>query len=124
MPTTKPLCVAAVSLAFLLPSFANALSWQFKDTPTQCQNLEVTASGGQPPYNLLLVPVGASLIANEVRSVQQIQFNDSSSLSFPLRYPQGESFVAVVSPFSSPLSVVSMLTTCLPFVVQSACKCR
>jgi hypothetical protein len=95
--------VAAVSLAFLLPSFANALSWQFKDTPTQCQNLEVTASGGQPPYTLLLVPVGASLLPNnaEVRSVQQIQFNDSSSLSFPLRYPQGESFVAVVSLLSS-----------------------
>jgi hypothetical protein len=97
--TTKMMrTLAILSLALVFPILANAFSWYFTDIPEQCQNLGVFASGGQPPYNILMVPVGASVLPNgvEVRSIQQIPFNDSSSLNFLLRYPQGESFVAVV----------------------------
>ncbi|KAI0029127.1 hypothetical protein K488DRAFT_14057, partial [Vararia minispora EC-137] len=78
---------------------SSAFTWQFNNQPHQCQNLQLSASGGSPPYSLLLVPFGPTVLPNniEARSLQQIQFNDSSSLEFQLRYPANETFIAVVS---------------------------
>ncbi|KAH9074156.1 hypothetical protein EDB83DRAFT_2312513 [Lactarius deliciosus] len=83
------------------PYYASAYTWQFTSQPRQCQNLSIDVQGsGQPPYSLLLIPNGPSPLPKntEVRTIQNIPFpGSSSSLSFNLNYPEGSSFVAVVS---------------------------
>lgn len=95
------------SLPFLslFPLLANAYTWQFTTQPSQCQNLNVAIKGsGQPPYTLLIIPVGPTPLPNntEVRLIQNIPFSGSSTtLSFKLTYPENSSFVAVVRSFLS-----------------------
>lgn len=85
----------------LLPSFSAAFTFNFTDTPRQCQNLSISIDGaGQPPYSVVLIPFGASPLPNniEARKIFQQQFSGSStSVSFPLNYPENSQFVAVVS---------------------------
>ncbi|KAH9039230.1 hypothetical protein EDB84DRAFT_1675349 [Lactarius hengduanensis] len=87
---------------FFFPYYASAaFTWQFTSQPRQCQNVSIDVQGsGQPPYSLLLIPNGPSPLPNntEVRTIQNIPFpGSSSSLSFNLNYPEGSSFVVVVS---------------------------
>jgi hypothetical protein len=59
----------------LFPTLITAFSWQFQNSPAQCQNASITLDGsGQPPYSILLVPVGPSPLANniEVRTIVNI----------------------------------------------------
>ncbi|KAI9458688.1 hypothetical protein BJY52DRAFT_420513 [Lactarius psammicola] len=84
---------------FIYPRYASAYSWQFTSQPSQCQNVSIAIQGsGQPPYSFLLIPNGPSILPNktEVRTIQNIPFT-GTSLSFTLNYPEGSSFVAVVS---------------------------
>ncbi|KAH9171379.1 hypothetical protein EDB89DRAFT_1887153 [Lactarius sanguifluus] len=89
------------SFFFFFPYYASAYTWQFTSQPRQCQNVSIDVQGsGQPPYSLLLIPNGPSSLPNntEVRTIQTIPFpGSSSSLSFNLNYPEGSSFVVVVS---------------------------
>lgn len=88
-----------LSLSLFLP-FVAGYSFSLGNTPEQCQNLfiNITGSGGQPPYRALIIPVGASPIANEVRRILDISFNGSSdSVSFKLPFPTESGFVTVVS---------------------------
>jgi len=101
-------------LVLELPALSNAYSWQFKSTPQQCTNvsIEITGSGGQPPYRILVVPVAASPFANgtEVRRIFEVPFDgDSTSVSFKLEYPANSQFVAVVSFFSTEASVAALV---------------
>ncbi|KAH9061117.1 hypothetical protein EDB87DRAFT_1612047 [Lactarius vividus] len=86
---------------FFFPYYASAYTWQFTSQPRQCQNVSIDVQGsGQPPYSLLLIPNGPSPLPNntEVRTIQNIHSLDQAqSLSFNLNYPEGSSFVAVVS---------------------------
>lgn len=90
-------CSLVVILLFPL---VNAYTWEFTSPPTQCGNvtLSISGSGGQPPYNLLIIPNGPSPLPNdvEVRTIQNIPFS-GTSMSFKLNYPENSSFVAVVS---------------------------
>ncbi|OCH85773.1 hypothetical protein OBBRIDRAFT_814944 [Obba rivulosa] len=93
--------LALYSLA-LLPSLVSAYSFSFASTPQQCKNLtiDIAGSGGQPPYNVVVIPFGASPLANnvEVRKIFQVNFTgDATSTSFQLKYPANSQFVAVVS---------------------------
>ncbi|KAH9003379.1 hypothetical protein EDB86DRAFT_2354083 [Lactarius hatsudake] len=86
---------------FFFPYYASAYTWQFTSQPRQCQNVSIDVQGsGQPPYSFLLIPNGPPPLPDntEVRRIQNIPFpGSSSSLSFNLNYPEGSSFVAVVS---------------------------
>ncbi|KAI0312159.1 hypothetical protein OF83DRAFT_1067664 [Amylostereum chailletii] len=89
-------------LPFLLPSVSfAAFTWKFTSTPHQCQDLSVSVSGsGQPPYSLLIIPSGPTILPNaiEARTIQQHDFDgDSTTLTFKLNYPADSGFVAVVS---------------------------
>ncbi|KAH9941607.1 uncharacterized protein BXZ73DRAFT_41530 [Epithele typhae] len=87
----------------VLPFAAVAAAYSFNivSTPRQCQTLEVdiTGSGGSPPYSLLLVPTGPTPLANQVeaRRITEVPFNTSSSVSFQLKFPENSQFIAVVS---------------------------
>ncbi|CCM04889.1 uncharacterized protein FIBRA_07085 [Fibroporia radiculosa] len=86
-------------LALLLPAFASAFSFEFTNTPEQCQNLSLSITGsGTPPYSVLVIPFGPSPLANniEVRKIFSVQFSGTSH-SFQLNYPGDSQFVAVVS---------------------------
>jgi hypothetical protein len=89
----------AVSFAFYSP-LVSGFSFNINNTPQQCQNLSIsiTGSGGQAPYSALIVPFGASPLANntEVRKIVSKAF-DGTSLSFQLTYPENSQFVVVVS---------------------------
>ena len=91
----------AAILAAELASFAAAYSFNIVSTPRQCSNLtvQITGGGGQPPYNLLIIPVGPSPLPNatEVRRITNVQFNSSTSVDFELAFPENSQFVAVVS---------------------------
>ena len=93
-----------LTIPFFFFSFfrhASAYTWQFTSQPLQCQNVSIAVQGsGQPPYSLLLIPSGPSLLPNniEVRTIQNISFTGTSTtLSFNLNFPENSSFVAVVS---------------------------
>jgi len=96
-----PISLLAVLFAFF-PSLVSAFSFNINNTPQQCQNLSIsiTGSGGQAPYTALIVPFGASPLANntEVRRIMTKAFDGTSTtLSFQLNYPENSQFVVVVS---------------------------
>ncbi|TBU62694.1 hypothetical protein BD310DRAFT_698718 [Dichomitus squalens] len=86
-----------------LASLAAAYSFNIVSTPRQCENLtvQITGDGGQPPYSLLIIPVGPSPLPNatEVRKITNVAFGSGSSASadFQLAFPENSQFVAVVS---------------------------
>lgn len=85
-----------------LISFSHAYTWTFNNIPRQCSQLSasIEGTGGEPPYNILIIPYGSSpLTPIEVRTIQTIAFNSSTDVDFTLNYPAGSQFVAVVSPF-------------------------
>ena len=95
-PRLRPL-LAAVPYAAL----AAAYSFNFKNTPRQCQNLEIGITGsGKPPYSVLIIPFGPTPLPNsiEARRITDVSFNGTeSSVSFQLKFPENSQFVAVVS---------------------------
>jgi len=74
---------------------ANAFSFDFNSSPTQCANATVEWTGGQAPYRLLLVPTGA--LHPEVRVIGDYTIPDGTSFSFVMTYPGNSTFVAVMS---------------------------
>ncbi|KIY47393.1 hypothetical protein FISHEDRAFT_74693 [Fistulina hepatica ATCC 64428] len=82
------------------PAPSRSYSWKFTSSPQQCSNLtiDITGSGGSPPYHVLVIPFGASPLSDgiEVRRIVEEVFNDSS-VSFQLKYPESSQLVAVVS---------------------------
>ncbi|KAK7463050.1 hypothetical protein VKT23_007636 [Stygiomarasmius scandens] len=87
---------AAVVLS--LPEFINAYTWQWESVPTQCGNLSIQISGGNPPYRVMIIPSGSTPFNNgtEVRRIIE-QSSSSSSVNFQLTYPANSGFVTVVS---------------------------
>lgn len=89
---------------FLFPSLAAAYTFKFTSIPTQCQELSLSIDGqGSPPYTVLIIPVGPSTAPNnvEVRKVVYQTFpNNSTTVSFPLRFPTNSQFVATVRFFT------------------------
>ena len=96
-----PSMLARLLPLVLLPCLSAAYTFNFESTPKACDNLSISVSGsGSPPYSVLVIPFGASPLANntEVRTIFQHNFTgDSTSTSFQLKYPQNSQFVAVVS---------------------------
>ncbi|EIM85024.1 uncharacterized protein STEHIDRAFT_112518 [Stereum hirsutum FP-91666 SS1] len=85
--------------AFLAQPTA-AYTWAFDNSPTQCGPLAVSIlddTGGNPPYNLLIVPHGPTPLAIEPRTVQTLTFNTNTELNFTLKYPARSQLVAVMS---------------------------
>ncbi|KJA14564.1 hypothetical protein HYPSUDRAFT_430911 [Hypholoma sublateritium FD-334 SS-4] len=64
---------------------AYSYTWSFEETPSQCGQLTVAIAGndGTPPFRLLVVPFGPSLLPNgvEPRSVLDIPFSDNQSFA-------------------------------------------
>ncbi|KAI0078378.1 hypothetical protein K474DRAFT_944891 [Panus rudis PR-1116 ss-1] len=94
--------LALYSTLLLLPSLSLAYTFNFTSTPRQCDNLSVSisGSGGQPPYQVLIIPFGPSPLPNnvEARRITEVNFTGTSSdLSFQLKFPANSQFVAVVS---------------------------
>lgn len=88
-----------------------AYTWKFDNAPSQCSSLSVSivdGTGGNPPFNLLIIPYGPTPLFYdvEVRAVQTLAFNSSTSLNFTLNYPAGSQLVAVVSVYSRLLHVI------------------
>lgn len=87
---------STVLLLLLLSSCAHAFN--FSSPPAQCANVTLTwGAGGSAPYEILLVPVGH--ITPETRTIINYQniTTTSGSFSFPLTFPAGSQFVAVLS---------------------------
>ena len=96
----RPPRVLAVLAAAPYLSLAAAYSFNFANTPRQCQNLTVDITGsGTPPYTLLIIPSGSTPLSNnvEVRRITNVPFNSSTSVSFQLKFPENSQFIAVVS---------------------------
>ena len=88
--------------AVLLPSLTHGFN--FTTPLAQCANVTVTwGAGGVAPFEVLLVPVGH--VTPEIRTIINYQnitpgiSADSStfSFSFPLTFPEGSQFVAILS---------------------------
>ncbi|KAF7325901.1 hypothetical protein MKEN_00440900 [Mycena kentingensis (nom. inval.)] len=111
MKLAPSLVVAASS-----PLLASAFSWSFKGgQPTQCGNITIAASGGSPPYSVLVIPFGSSPLPNniEARKIQS-QSSDSADINFKLNFPANSQFVAVLSDstgFASGGTSVGVLVT-------------
>ncbi len=100
--TTMPKFPRVLPVLAAVPylSFAAAYSFNFANTPKQCQNLTVDITGqGKPPYTLLLVPIGPTPLPNaiEARHITNVPFTSSTSVTFQLAFPENGQFVAVVS---------------------------
>lgn len=85
-----------------LSTLSAAYTWNFATPPQQCSNLTVSlvGSGGVPPYRLLVLPSGPSPLSSgiEVRTILDVPFpDDSTTVSFQLKYPANSQLVAVVS---------------------------
>ena len=93
------MCLPMLFLSFLLYLLralqADAFTFWFTSTPTQCQNMTVQWSGGTAPFTLLLVPTGH--LDPETRTIKQLNVPSGSSVSFVLDYPAKSQFVAVLS---------------------------
>lgn len=92
---------SSVLLVLALPALSSAYTWNFKSTPQECSDLtvEVSGSGGTPPYRILIVPYGGTPFSNgsEVRKIFETPFdNDATSVTFKLNYPENSQFIAVV----------------------------
>ena len=79
----------------------DAYTWSFEETPSQCGQITVAVSGsdGTPPFRLLVVPFGPSLLPDgvEPRSVLDLPFSgNQNNVQFQLTYPKNSQFVAVV----------------------------
>ena len=74
---------------------ASTFSFWFTSQPTQCANTTVQWSGGQPPYTLLLVPVGH--LNPETRTIAQFDIEQGNEVTFQLLYPAQSQFVAVLN---------------------------
>lgn len=79
------------------PSFVSAASFSFAlSTPIQCSNMTVSVSGGVPPYQLLIIPVGEQ--NPEYRRIVNLNLTGgSTSMSFKLAYNTGSQFVALMN---------------------------
>jgi hypothetical protein len=92
------------SIPLLLSSLAAAYTFSFTSVPTQCQQVSLAIEGqGTPPYQVLIIPVGPSTAPNNVevrRVIDQTFPNNSTTVSFPLRFPANSQFVAVVRLFT------------------------
>ena len=85
----------------LRPITVRAYTWSFLDAPTQCGalSINISGSGGIPPFRVLIVPFGPSPLNNvEVRNLIDMEFPDNASqVQFQLPYPENSQLVAVVS---------------------------
>lgn len=108
-----PLLAAAVPYAAL----AAAYSFNIKNTPRQCEDLELDITGtGSPPYSALIIPTGPTPLANlvEARKITNVAFNGTNTTAtFQLKFPENSQFVVVVSlpsvcHFISPLDRASV----------------
>lgn len=93
----------ATHLLFIVLILRGAYSytWSFEEAPSQCGQVTVAIAGndGIPPFRILIVPFGPSLLPNgvEPRSVLDIPFSgNQSNVQFQLTYPENSHFVAVV----------------------------
>ena len=98
MASSLPTLLFTLSLS----SLSAAYTWKFDAAPQQCSNLtvSVTGSGGKPPYRILVLPIGPTPLTNnlEVRKILDQPFpDDSTTVSFQLKYPANSQLVTVVS---------------------------
>lgn len=95
MNLLRRLSWTTITNLFGLLTTANAFSFYFTSTPTQCAQMTVQWNSGQPPYTLLLVPTGH--LNPETRTIIQRNILSGNSVSFVLDFPAGSSFVAVLN---------------------------
>ncbi|KAI5996298.1 hypothetical protein EDD15DRAFT_510684 [Pisolithus albus] len=95
------LATYALAFSVSLAAVVSGYSFTFTSEPQQCANLSLSITGaGTPPYTVLIIPYGPSPLPNniEARTIVHQPFPDnSSSVSFQLKYPSTSQFVAVVS---------------------------
>ena len=101
MPSLLFQYAAHLFLIALVLRGAYSYTWSFEETASQCgqTTVAIAGGGGTPPFRLLVVPFGPSLLPNgvEPRSVLDIPFTgNQSNVQFQLTYPEGSHFVAVV----------------------------
>jgi len=93
------LLLATIVGFFSLPT-AFAFTWDYPVAPRQCSNFTVVVTGTNVvfPLTVLIVPVGPSPLAHEVRKVMEVPFpTNATTLNFQLPYPKGSKFVGLVS---------------------------
>jgi hypothetical protein len=89
-PTKYPLILLALS------SLSSAFTFSILAPPTQCGNFTAQWTGGTPPYELLLVPLGH--VTPEIRTIVDAQNISGTSYSVgALAFPTSSTFVAVLS---------------------------
>lgn len=77
-------------------SMSNAFTFWFTSTPTQCANMTIQwSNGGEPPFTILLIPVGH--LNPETRTIIQQSTSVGNSISFTLNFPAQSQFVAVLN---------------------------
>ena len=98
---------------------ARAFTFSFATPPSQCMNATVQWTGGNPPYKLLLVPTGR--LHPEIRTIADYTINAGNRFSFPVRYPENSTFVAVMSDSTSFSAGGTTLVTTVASGSNTAC---
>ena len=103
------LLLATIVGFFSLPA-AFAFTWDYPVAARQCSNFTVVVTGTDVvfPLTVLIVPVGPSPLAHEVRKVMEVPFpTNATTVSFQLPYPMGSKFVGLVSTIAVPFCFIS-----------------
>ncbi|KAF8257134.1 hypothetical protein EI94DRAFT_71240 [Lactarius quietus] len=72
-----------IPILFFSPSYTAAYTWQLTSEPSQCQTVSVAVQGSE-------------CRSSQLRTIQNISFTGSSTLSFNLNYAADSFFVEIV----------------------------
>ncbi|KZO94173.1 hypothetical protein CALVIDRAFT_600104 [Calocera viscosa TUFC12733] len=86
--------LALALLGLLGLPLARAFSFTLSSSPAQCSNLTLNWSGGTAPYEITLLPLGN--LSPEIRTLVDTN-TSSTSWSEQLLFPQGSTFIIVLS---------------------------
>ncbi|EDR15565.1 uncharacterized protein LACBIDRAFT_291440 [Laccaria bicolor S238N-H82] len=111
---------SCVALALSASTRAEAFTFTFS-TPSQCQNIAVTWTGGQPPFQLLIIPPSGTIRTFSIPS--SAYQGNSGSFSTPLLFGQNQRLMLSMSDATGAASggISDLLTVGPP---QGASQCN
>ncbi|WVQ81260.1 hypothetical protein IAT38_003383 [Cryptococcus sp. DSM 104549] len=97
MPSHTSFISFTLALA-ILPNLADAFSFYLgTKSPTTCQDVEITWSGGESPWSLTIIPAYDYPSTVSIPDSAYDSSTNSGSYSWTVNYPSGTSFVAMMS---------------------------